>query len=284
MFKIAFIGLGAMGSRMAANLLRADCDLTVWNRSPEPAAALKNLGAKVAATPADAARNADIVFSMVRDDEASWRVWCDPQSGAFSTMREGAVAVESSTLSLAAVRRLSEAAEERQIAFLEAPVAGTLPAAASASLIFFLAGNAAACEQVNPVLLQMGSAVNYVGESGNAAITKLVTNSLLGIQVVAWAEILTLLQENNADIDAVLQAVSTTPSWAPISGFLTANMLAGDFSPQFPVDLIEKDFGYMEQASGQTLSVIRAVRATFQKAKESGLAQKNMTAVIDLLK
>ena len=98
MTDIAFLGLGAMGSRMAANLLKSNFTVSVWNRSPGPDETLKLLGAAVATTPCAAAARADIVISMVRDDDASKVVWLDNATGALGGMKAGAIAMESSTI------------------------------------------------------------------------------------------------------------------------------------------------------------------------------------------
>ena len=121
MSNIAFLGLGAMGSRMAAHLIKAGHKLTVWNRTPKAAEALLAAGATWAKTPAEAARGADFVIAMVRDDAASRSVWCDPATGALAAMQPGAIAIESSTLSVCWMRELGRLAQACRIGFVEAP-------------------------------------------------------------------------------------------------------------------------------------------------------------------
>ena len=132
MNKIAFLGLGAMGLRMAANLVNAGHSVTVWNRDPAKAAPRAALGAGIAGTPKAAAGGAEIVIAMVRDDEASRRVWLDPETGALGWLGRHAIAVESSTLSVGWVKALAAAAGERGISFLDAPVVGSRPQAEAA--------------------------------------------------------------------------------------------------------------------------------------------------------
>src|ERR1700761_2079205 len=110
---ITLLGLGAMGARMAANLIKADHALTVWNRTPEAAAALVQLGAKQAPTPRQATEGADFVFAMLRDDEASRDVWLSPHHGAMEGLEKGAIAIESSTLTPGWVRELGAAVATR---------------------------------------------------------------------------------------------------------------------------------------------------------------------------
>jgi 3-hydroxyisobutyrate dehydrogenase-like beta-hydroxyacid dehydrogenase len=139
MTKVTVLGLGAMGSRMAANLLKAGHAVTVWNRSP--AKTLVTAGAQLAASPKAAAQGADFVIAMVRDDDASRDLWLSPETGAFAGLSQGAVAIESSTLTANWARTLGEEAKQRGLTFLEAPVAGSRPQAEAAQLVYFVGGD-----------------------------------------------------------------------------------------------------------------------------------------------
>src|SRR5919198_651892 len=134
MTDIAFLGLGAMGSRMAANVVKAGHRVTVWNRSPKACDPLIAAGAKAAVSPRAAATGAEFVIAMLRDDEASQRVWLDAQDGALAGMRKGAVAIESSTVTPDWSRALGRHVSESGVGYLEAPVAGTLPQAQAGQL------------------------------------------------------------------------------------------------------------------------------------------------------
>lgn len=284
MARIAFLGLGAMGSRMAARLLAAGHALTVWNRSPEAARALVQGGARLAASPADAAKGADFVIAMLRDDEASLQVWCDPVLGAFNTMSSDAIAIESSTLSPEGLRRLGEAADARGIALLEAPVSGSRPAAEAGKLVYLVGGEAALLARAESVLGVMGAAIRHVGPRGAGGVAKLATNALLGIQVSALAELIAWLQRSGIETARVLQAVAATPVCSSVAQVLAGSMLQGDFRPQFPVELIEKDFAYLLDAIGSenAAPTLAATRAVFRQGIDQGLAADNMTAVIRL--
>lgn len=142
MSKVGFLGLGAMGSRMAANLLKAGHTVTVWNRSPEAAEALVASGARRASSPKEAAEGGDFVFAMVRDDKASQNVWLDATNGALAGMRSGAVAIESSTLTPEWIRELSQHFRAKGISLLDAPVSGSRPQAETAQLVYRTAQNA----------------------------------------------------------------------------------------------------------------------------------------------
>nr|WP_320133625.1 NAD(P)-dependent oxidoreductase [uncultured Holophaga sp.] len=283
MADIAFLGLGAMGSRMAVNLLKAGHVVTVWNRSPAATAPLAEAGAKVAASPREAAAGADFVIAMVRDDEASRWVWQDPAKGAFAGMDPGAVAIDSSTISVAWAKALGEDAKRRGIPFLEAPVSGSRPQAEGALLIFLAGGEAAVFAQAEPVLKAMGSVLHHVGPLGQGALLKLATNTLMGIETTALAELLGMLKRGGVDLGKAVEVLSTTAVW---SGILTRNaksMLEGTFAPVFPVDLLEKDMRYTLEAAGEEAApTIAASRGVFREAMDAGMAGDNHTAVARL--
>src|ERR1700761_2206888 len=281
---IALLGLGAMGTRMAANLLKADHALTVWNRTPEAAAALVRLGAKQASTPRQAATGADFVFAMLRDDKASREVWLSPDHGALESMKEGAIAIESSTLTPGWIRELGLAVAARGGALLEAPVVGSRPQAEAGQLVYFIGGDEAVLKEARPLLLAMGSAITHVGPLGSGALVKLSTNALLGVQVTALAELIGLLKRSGADPAGALKAIAGTAAWSPAATNPSGSMLAGSFSPQFPIELIEKDFGYTVDAasSPEAAPTIFAARGVFQKAIAHGLGGQNMTGVVQL--
>jgi len=286
MTKIAVLGLGAMGSRMAANLLKAGHEVTVWNRTPAAAATLVDAGAKQALSPRAAADDVDFVIAMVRDDEASRATWLAPDTGALAGLRHDTVAIESSTLSPAWVRELSEAAAAKNVQLLEAPVAGSRPQADAGQLVYLVGGDEAVVKKAELILKIMGSAVHHVGPVGSGALVKLSTNALLGAQVTVLAELIGLLQKSGADVSRAVQAISSTAVWSPAATYLSGSMLAGNFAPQFPVELIEKDFGYAVSAAGspEAAPTIAAARRVFQRAIENGFGADNMTGVVRLFK
>lgn len=283
MARIAFLGLGAMGSRMARRLLQAGHTVTVWNRSPAAMAPLAAAGAQMAATPRAAASGSEFVFSMVRDDDAAHQVWLADREGAIAGLDASALAIECSTLSVDGVRALASALAARGHLLLEAPVSGSLPAVEAGQLVFLPAGEAADLERTAPVLAALGRAVPLLGPVGQGALAKLLINSLLGVQVSLLAEWIGTLRRQGADPERLLQAAAATPAWSPIAGRLAASMLAGDFQPQFPVELIAKDFGYaLQLADVEAQPVAAATYGVFERAAREGLGAQNMTAVLQL--
>jgi 3-hydroxyisobutyrate dehydrogenase len=284
MAKISILGLGAMGSRMAANLIKANHQVTVWNRSPQAVQALLDAGARSAPTPKEAASDADFVIAMVRDNDASRQVWLDPDTGALGGMSAGTIAIDSSTLTAEWVRELGAHMAERGFSLLEAPVVGSTPQAEAAQLTYLVGGDADTFARTEAVLKTMGSTIHHVGPLGAGALAKLATNTLLGIQVTVLAELIGLLKRSDADVARVLEVVATTPAWSAVAGRVSGLMLAGNFTPQFPIELIEKDFGYTLQMAGSDSSAptIAAARGVFRTAIDRGYGQDNMTGVVKL--
>jgi 3-hydroxyisobutyrate dehydrogenase len=280
---IAVLGLGAMGSRMAGALLRAGHRVTVWNRNPEKADALGDAGARIAGSPRSAAAGADFVICMVRDDRAAREVWLDPSTGALSGMRHDAVAIESSTLSLGAVRALAGEFAARGIAFLDAPVAGSRPQAEAGQLIYLVGGDADIVERATPVLLAMGGSVRHAGAAGAGAAVKLMINTLFGVQLAALAELLGVLERSGFDPERMHEIFAATPVCSPAANIAGAAMLARNYAPLFPIELVAKDLGYAiaaADAAHAQVPLARAATAAFDAAVREGYGTNNITGIV----
>ena len=280
--RVAFLGLGAMGQRMAARLLDAGLALTVWNRSPGPAEALAERGATVAATPADAARGATVVLSMLTDDEASGAVWIDGPDAALVGINPGAVLIESGTVSPAWVRRLAAAAVTRGASLIDAPVAGSRPQAEAGQLVFFVGGDEWAIEAARPVLAAMGPTLHSLGAIGRGAETKLLVNGLFAAQLAAMAEALAIAEAAGIDPTALSALLATLPTTSPALANAARMMAAGDARPLFTIDLVAKDLGYLgafavEVARGGT--TFATARAAFAAAQSRGDGTRNVTGL-----
>ncbi|MDJ0969833.1 MAG: NAD(P)-dependent oxidoreductase [Kiloniellales bacterium] len=285
MTRIAVLGLGAMGSRMAARLLAAGHEVNIQNRTPERGAALEAQGARPATTPREAVAGAEVVIAMLRDDAASRDVWLNPETGALGGLGEGALAIESSTLTPGWVRDLAPAVAAARGRFLEAPVAGSRPQAEAGQLIYFLGGEAEVVAAARPVLESLGGALHHVGACGNAAVVKLAVNALFGIQVAAVAEILGLFRKAGLDAESTAAVLAETPVASPAAKGAAGLMLTGNFAPMFPIDLVEKDFGYVADAAsaaGAEMPTAAAVRGIYAHAKAQGFGRDNIAGVAQL--
>lgn len=280
--KLAFLGLGAMGSRMAINLAEAGFDLTVWNRDTAKAQAFARHGTSVAATPRAAAMGADAVLSMVRDDDASARVWLDAESGALAAMKPGAIGLEFSTVRAAHARRLHDAASARKVGFLDAPVVGSRTQAESRQLIHLVGGDAMTLSRAEPILKATGAAVHHAGPAGAGASLKLAINALFAIQVAAVGELLGLLAYQGMDVARAVEIIGATPVASPAAKGAATAMLAGAYAPMFPVELVEKDLSYVANDAAVAKAkapLTAATLAIFRTAAAQGLEGENLTAV-----
>ncbi len=285
MKNISILGLGAMGSRMAASLLRAGYAVTVWNRTAAKAAPLQALGAKSANSPRDAATDADMVISMLRDDEASRHVWLNARDGALSSMNAGTIAIESSTLTPTWVKELGLTAAQTGVDFLDAPVAGSRPQAEAAQLIYLVGGDPQVLRRAEPVFKTMGGAVHHAGEIGNGAAVKLMINALFGIQVAALAELVGWATRAGLDTTKALEIMGNTPVASPAAKLAGQGMLARNFTPMFSIELVEKDFAYAldtASATGSSLPITQRAHGLLRDAISHGLAENNLTALAQL--
>lgn len=285
MARITILGTGAMGSRMAMALLKAGHEVTVWNRSQNKIAPLVAMGARTASSPRAAVATADFAIAMVRDDDASRQVWLSPDSGALANMPKGAVAIESSTLTMAWAQELDRACDTHGIAFLDAPVAGSRPQAEGAQLIYFVGGDAAAVARAEPILKALGSVVHHAGAAGSGAAIKLVVNALFGVQIAAMGELIGFMRRCGLDAAKVVEIMSTTPVCSRAAKLAADAMLARNFTPLFPIELVEKDFGYVLEtaaASNARVPMAQAARQVYAQALEYGYGDDNITGLVQL--
>jgi 3-hydroxyisobutyrate dehydrogenase len=285
MSKIAFLGLGAMGSRMAPHLIKAGHDVTVWNRSPAAVAAAVARGARSAATPREAAEGAEFVFSMLTDDDASKAVWLTADTGALAGLGRGATAIEASTVSPKWLRTLAAAAaaEGHGASLLNAPVVGSLPQAEAAQLVLLAGGAREIFLKANPVLGCIAGAVHHAGPQGQGSTMKLAANALLAIQVAAVAETLAALDKSGIAPKRALEIISGLPVMSPAGNGFAGLMVAGDFAPRFTAALIAKDLRYAVAEAAENTSkvpVLQAARDIFDELCAKGYGGENISAAI----
>ncbi len=283
--RIAILGLGAMGSRMATRLLRAGHAVTVYNRSSAPIDALMAAGAIRGPTPRLAAVGAEFVISMVRDDKASRAIWCDDSEGAVIGLRRDAIAIESSTLTPNWVGELAPLIHATGATFLDAPVVGSRPQAENGQLIHLVGGNKYVVERARDIFAIIGGAAHHVGPIGAGATLKLAVNTLFGTQVAVLAEMLALLRCSSCDPAVIAEVLAALPITSPAAKGALSMIQAKADAPLFPIDLVEKDFAYTlnhARAASLTLPVTAAVHERFASAKAGGLAESNITAVARL--
>jgi 3-hydroxyisobutyrate dehydrogenase len=282
---VAVLGLGTMGAGMAENLLKAGFPVTVYNRSPAKAAALRDQGAQVAATPADAARGASVVLSMLSDDAASREVWLGEQ-GALAAAGDGTVLIESSTVTPAWIAELGEATR-RGLQLLDAPVTGSRAQAAAGQLTFLVGGSAGALATVKPVLQAMSKEIVHLGPLGSGAMMKLVNNFLCGVQAASLAEGMAWLERSGLNRDQALDLLKRGAPGSPLLANLSTRMASRDYSVNFHLKLMAKDLRYASDAaseSGMKLTTAANAHELFERAVQAGYGDQDMSAVIEPLR
>lgn len=285
MTTIAFLGLGAMGSRMARRLIGRGETLRVWNRSPAPVAAIAQEGAVAADSPRAAAEGADVVITMLADDSAARAVWLDPERGAVLGLKAGALAVECSTVTTDWIAELGQAVAARGASLIDAPVSGSLPQAEAGQLIFMLGGPAETVERAKPLLEPMAAALHHIGPLGHGSRFKLAVNLLLGTQIAAMAEVLGALARDGFDEKAAVEMLSGFPVMSPAAAIYARLMAERRRAAFFSVDLIAKDLGYAVKAAnekGLAAPVAQAALAVFREAAAAGLGRENASSVRSL--
>jgi 3-hydroxyisobutyrate dehydrogenase len=284
--RIAFFGLGLMGSGMARRLLGAGFPLTVFNRSRDKADALAKEGAHAAGSPREAAAQADFLISMVADDNASRAMWLGEQ-GALAGATRGALLIEASTLTVAWVKELAAAAEARGCELLDAPVTGSKVHAAAGELSFLVGGSAAALEKARPVLAVMSKGVRHVGPGGCGALLKLINNFMCGVQVASLAEALALIERSDLDRAAALEVIGNGTPGSPLVKIVLPRMTARDYTPNFALPLMAKDLAYSlseAERRGVPLATVAAALDIFQQAISDGHAEQDFSVIAETLR
>lgn len=281
--RVALFGLGLMGGGMARRLLGAGFPLTVYNRNPAKAAPLVADGARLAATPAEAAARADVIIGMVADDDASRGLWLG-QNGALAAAAPGAVCIECSTVTVSWIRELAAAAAARGCGFLDAPVTGSRTHAASGELNFLVGGSAEVLEKVRPVLAVMSKSIIPLGPVGAGALLKLINNFVCGVQIASLAEAITMIERGGLDRARALEVLTNGAPGSPLVKTVSARMTAPDYTPHFLLRLMAKDLAYAHrEAAGQTLDLATAAAAlgVFQRGIAAGHGEQDISAVIE---
>jgi len=283
---VAVIGLGAMGSRIALNLLKAGYSVVVHNRTIEKAQPLIEHGATLATSPRAAAEQSDVVISMVTDNEVSRQVWLSAETGAILGLNSDKIAIEMSTLTVDWVRELNPAITQNGASFLDAPLVGSRPQAESGKLISLVGGEVETLTQVQPILNAAGVAsIHHVGDVGQGMAMKLAVNALFGIQVAALAELLGMLSKDGISPERAMECLWDLPVMSLAAKGAGSLMVSEDHAPLFPIALVEKDFRYATQTAQNleaTIPTVTAVMDIYRNAIAQGHGSENITGIAQL--
>lgn len=271
--RVAFIGLGVMGYPMAGHLAAAGHDVTVFNRTAGTAERwIRQHGGRTAATPADAARSADIVFACVGRDADLAEVTRGPQ-GAFQAMRTGGLFVDHTTASAGIARTLADAARDGGFGFVDAPVSGGEQGARNGQLTIMCGGNAADYDRAAPVMKAYAKQYRLMGPAGAGQLTKMVNQICIAGLVEALSEGLSFARAAGLDGEAVIDVISkgAAQSWQMENRHRT--MLAGQFEHGFAVEWMRKDLGIVldeARRNGTSLPVTALVDQFYAEVENMG--------------
>lgn len=278
---VAFLGLGALGAPMAANLLAAGFPLTVHNRTRSREGPLVSAGAQRAATPAKAASGVELLAVCVSDGPDVESVICGP-GGAIEGLRAGSLVIDFSTIDPATSRRLAQRLAERGVAYLDAPVTGGTEGAQAGTLSVLVGGDRAHLERARPLLEVVGQRITHFGPVGAGQQAKAVNQVLVAGSYVAVAEALALGQRLGLPMAELVAALSggAAGSWA--LDHRSAGMLQGHFPLGFKLNLHRKDLAIAlaaATASGLDLPISQRVAQLEDQLIEAGYGDEDVSAL-----
>jgi len=282
---IGFIGLGIMGQPMALNLVKAGFPVTVFNRTPAKTGVLKSAGAKVAATPAEAAAGTDFVLCIVSDTAAVEEV-VTGKGGILESIGSGAVVIDSSTISPVASRKFACTVAGRGASWLDAPVTGSKHLAEKGELTYMVGGDRDAFDRALPVLQVLGKKHIYCGIHGLGLAAKLAQNVIQSTMVEIFCEGFVLAAKAGLKPRTMMEVIQGSMARASLTDFKAPFIFTGDFTPYFPLKLMHKDLALaLESAYAQNVPMpaAAAVKEVYGAAKAQGKGDLDYAAVVTFL-
>jgi 3-hydroxyisobutyrate dehydrogenase len=282
--RIGFLGLGIMGSRMAANLARASFPLTVWTHTPGKAERwASDNHATAAATPSEVAGASDIVVSVVVDGDQVGAVLLG-EDGVIESARPGLLCVDMSTIAPAQTRRIGAALGEQGVLMLDAPVTGSAPRAEDGSLTIMVGGERDQLTRARPALEAMGRLIVHVGALGQGEMLKLINNALGAANAAALAEALLLAQTTGLDLDAFVEVVAAGSGTSAQLELKSTPMRKHDYTPLFKTAHMLKDVRLcLEEAqlAGVPFPAAGHARGLLAATVGRGLGEQDYAALIE---
>jgi len=270
-----------MGGSMAANLAKAGHDVTVWNRTPGKAVE----GAKLAATPAEAANGAEVVWMCVSNTEAVEQVLFG-ENGAEQVLAPGMIVADSSTISPAATRKFAERVRTKGASYADAPVTGSKIGAAEGKLVFIVGADDQTLNKLEPLLAVMGKAIVHMGQVGMGQTAKIGMNLMIALMFEGFAEALVLTSKLGLKPELFLQLVEKSMVRSGVTDYKAPFVLKRDFTPNFPLRLMHKDIKLMLEAAQENrvkLPGLETVEEVYDIAEEEGMNNLDYAATLELL-
>src|SRR5713101_7639579 len=281
--KIGFIGLGIMGSRMAANLQKHDYSLVVFNRTRDKAQPLLDRGAILADSPPKLAEQVDVLFTMLAHPDAVEQAALGA-NGFLSYLKPNALWVDCSSVNPSFSKKMAAAAAERRIRFVDAPVTGSAPVAADGKLVFWVGAEGADLETIRPLLLCMGNKIVHAGGHGTGASMKMVINLLLGTGMAAIADAMAFGEGLGISRKMLFDSLLSTPAVAPFLASKREKIESGNYEAEFPLRWMQKDMHLASVSAyeaGVALTITNVTKEIYRLAMRGGHETKDFSAVYE---
>lgn len=281
---IGFIGLGIMGQPMALNLIRNGFKVSAYNRTRSKAEPVEKAGGRIASTPAEAVRDADVVMMIVSDSAAVQEVVAG-KGGILEALRPGVIVVDCSTISPEVSRKLAAQAASRGASWLDAPVTGSKHGAEKGDLTFMIGGDQEALERVMPVLKALGKKHIYCGAQSLGLSAKLVQNAIQSTMVEIFSEGFVMAVKAGVKPQTMMEIIQSSLARSALIDFKAPFIFKGDFTPYFPLKLMHKDLGLAMEAAyalNVPMPIAAAVKEVYGAVKAKGKGDLDYAAVITL--
>ncbi len=283
--KIGFIGLGIMGSRMAANLQKHGHSLVVFNRTRAKAEPLLGPCGAFSDSPAKLAEQVDVLFTMLAHPDAVEEAALG-RNGFLTHLKPNALWVDCSSVNPSFSKKMAAAAAARQIRFVDAPVTGSAPVAADAKLVFWVGAEAADLETIRPLLLCMGNKIVHAGGHGTGTSMKMVINLLLGTGMAAFAEAMTLGEGLGISRKMLFDSLLGMPAVAPFLASKREKIESGDYEAEFPLRWMQKDMHLASVSAyeaGVAMPLTNVTKEIYRLAMRAGHDTEDFSAIYDYL-
>ncbi len=291
--KVGFVGTGTMGQPMVANLVKKGFTVVAYDVVPTALAAAVKLGASACGSAAEAARQAELVVTMLPSSSHVEAVYLGV-GGVLEGVARGRLCVDMSTIDPAVSRRVAERLRQRGVRFIDAPVSGGVGGAEKATLAIMVGGEAADVEEARPALVAMGANIVHVGPVGSGEVAKVCNNLIAGVAMVAVSEAFRIAEGFGVDPKVLTDVISKSSgnTWAmqhghPVPGLVPTAAANRDYAPGFMTDLMAKDLGLAVNAARELrvpVVVAPAAQQVLRLASSHGYGRKDFSSVYAFLK
>jgi len=277
---IGWIGLGNIGTPMVKNLVKAGFKVTVYNRSAEKSKALQeSINVAIAGSPAALAETSDFIITMISDDAAVKEVYTGTNGVLSVANNKALICIDMSTVSPETTKALYTLCAAKGIAYLDAPVSGSIKPAEEAQLVIMVGGEEAAYEKAKPIFEALGKSSTYLGESGKGNVAKLAINLFLGIIAQGLTESVVFAAKNDLPAAALLPLINASALGSGFTKMKSENIISDNYKPAFTLQMLVKDIRLATE-NGMDTPMGKSHYATITAAAESGLAEEDLISVI----